>query len=252
MKFVYTTGRIVEDEYADYGNILSTRRAEGDFRIGVEIIVKHKRLLNVYIANTTSGKKGIECHARYLEDDYKDKPFEFTTGKWNNNGLYVKQKAEYSTDYDEFNRLVEELGCPEETKAFFLQLVNCIQTEEPIGLYDAKYGDEAYDKTGDYMSFDSIEEVNNYLYKEITPKTVKERKDYYIKNCVEISLYGDLWDKEVECLHCGEKFKFNDFKVIKEKPEHNEDGMEYIVCKHYPKCDGSLIDMFPVEDEEKE
>ena len=50
----------------------------------------------------------------------------------------------------------------------------------------------------------------------------------------------------VKCLHCDDEYKYEDSKVI-QFPNEDE---PYIVCKNYPKCDGSLIDMFSPDDEE--
>lgn len=53
-------------------------------------------------------------------------------------------------------------------------------------------------------------------------------------------------DTIVECLHCGNKFAFKEVKVRRLKLKHNygkEDKFKEIVCKHYPKCDGNLLDL---------
>ncbi|MDD7012763.1 MAG: hypothetical protein PUI38_07920 [Candidatus Treponema excrementipullorum] len=47
----------------------------------------------------------------------------------------------------------------------------------------------------------------------------------------------------VECLHCGKRFPYGEAKAVK-----IPDGDVFIVCKHYPDCDGSLIDFFPAEE----
>ena len=48
----------------------------------------------------------------------------------------------------------------------------------------------------------------------------------------------------------GKVFNFNDFEVVCEKSKYSEDKHEYIVCKHYPKCDGTLIDMIEIDNKE--
>lgn len=247
MKFIYTTGRITEDTNVTHGSIISTKRVEGDFKIGVDIIVKNKLLCNVCIGKMTPEKNGVECFARYKEKDYKEKPFAFITGKWHGSYFNSKAKEDYRTNYEEFNKIVDELGCPEETKKLFLNLVNCMKTKEKIGLYDARYGDEAYDETGDFVAWSEVKEKDKY--DEITPKTPEEKRKYYNEHNI---FTDDLWDKEVMCMHCGKTFLFNDFKVVREKPEWCEDRNEYIVCKHYPKCNGSFIDMMPEDDEEED
>lgn len=43
----------------------------------------------------------------------------------------------------------------------------------------------------------------------------------------------------VECFHCGKTFPYREAKAVK-----TPNGDVFIVCKHYPDCDGSLIDFF--------
>ena len=81
----------------------------------------------------------------------------------------------------------------------------------------------------------------------ITPKTLDEKKKYYKEHNI---FKTNLWDKKVKCAHCGKVFNFNDFEVICEKSKYSEDKHEYIVCKHYPKCDGTLIDMIEIDNKE--
>jgi hypothetical protein len=57
-------------------------------------------------------------------------------------------------------------------------------------------------------------------------------------------------DTIVECLHCGNRFPFKEVKVRRLKSEYNngkEDDFKEIVCKHYPECNGNLLDLIPVE-----
>ena len=57
-------------------------------------------------------------------------------------------------------------------------------------------------------------------------------------------------DEIVECLHCGNRFPFKKVKVRRLKSEYNngkEDDFKEIVCKHYPECNGNLLDLIPVE-----
>jgi hypothetical protein len=57
-------------------------------------------------------------------------------------------------------------------------------------------------------------------------------------------------DTIVECLHCGKRFPFGEVKVRRVKKEYNngvEDDFKEIVCKHYPECNGNLIDLLPAE-----
>jgi ssDNA-binding Zn-finger/Zn-ribbon topoisomerase 1 len=76
-------------------------------------------------------------------------------------------------------------------------------------------------------------------YKSYEEVLVEDKLDYYKKNNPFVE---DRFNEKVECLHCGENFIFNEFKVIRET---SPKGDEFIVCKHFPKCNGSLIDFVP-------
>ena len=57
-------------------------------------------------------------------------------------------------------------------------------------------------------------------------------------------------DTIIECIHCGKQFAFKEVKVRRLKPEYNdgqEDDFKEIMCKHYPACNGNLIDLMPAE-----
>lgn len=62
--------------------------------------------------------------------------------------------------------------------------------------------------------------------------------------------HGDwdfMLDDTVECLHCGAQYKFREVKAIRKKAEfRTEQDFDMIVCKNYPKCNGSIIDLMPV------
>lgn len=51
-------------------------------------------------------------------------------------------------------------------------------------------------------------------------------------------------DTKVRCLHCDQEYLFNEAKVV----QFPEDDEPLIMCKNYPECNGSLIDMMPQED----
>ncbi len=44
---------------------------------------------------------------------------------------------------------------------------------------------------------------------------------------------------KVHCLHCGKEYLYNEASVVHQAD--TDDNLVY--CKHYPECDGSLIDM---------
>lgn len=50
-------------------------------------------------------------------------------------------------------------------------------------------------------------------------------------------------DAKVHCIHCGKEYLYQEANAV----IFPDDGEPYIVCKHYPECDGSLIDMMPAE-----
>jgi len=81
--------------------------------------------------------------------------------------------------------------------------------------------------------------------KAITPKLITGKERKAILRVGNYS-FGRKMNSIVKCLHCNDEYKYDDSKVIKFP---NEDE-PYIVCKNYPKCDGSLIDMFSPDDEE--
>lgn len=55
-------------------------------------------------------------------------------------------------------------------------------------------------------------------------------------------------EETVECLHCGERYKFKYVKAIRTKPQfRSDDDFDQIVCKNFPECNGSIIDLFPIE-----
>lgn len=51
-------------------------------------------------------------------------------------------------------------------------------------------------------------------------------------------------DTKVRCLHCDREYSFNEAKVV----QFPEDDEPLIMCKNYPECNGSLLDMMPQED----
>lgn len=73
---------------------------------------------------------------------------------------------------------------------------------------------------------------------EVVPVT--DKKDYYEKNN---PFAEDRFNEKICCLHCDNEFVFNEFKVIRNKTTNEE----FIVCKHYPECNGSLIDFMPAD-----
>lgn len=54
-------------------------------------------------------------------------------------------------------------------------------------------------------------------------------------------------DAKVHCIHCGKEFLYNESNVVVSP----DDVEPYVMCKNYPECDGSLIDMMLVEKREE-
>ena len=82
-------------------------------------------------------------------------------------------------------------------------------------------------------------EQNEERYVEINVKD----KMKYLENYSPFANSPEEYNDKVQCIHCGNEFVFNEFKVIREMAY----GKEYIVCKHYPDCDGSIIDFIPAK-----
>ena len=90
--------------------------------------------------------------------------------------------------------------------------------------------EELYDKTDIYDELDESEKL----------AAIKEHQ----KNGFNYDL-----DETVECLHCGEQYKFREVKSIRIKPQYRgEYDFDESVCKNYPKCSGSIIDLMKVDE----
>ena len=49
-------------------------------------------------------------------------------------------------------------------------------------------------------------------------------------------------ETKVQCLHCGKEYLYNEASVV----QFPDDDEPFVMCKHYPECNGSLIDMMEV------
>jgi len=70
-----------------------------------------------------------------------------------------------------------------------------------------------------------------------------ELKEVSLEEKLEIlERHGSGWvkdfNKKICCIHCDNEFILNEFKVILEKPTNEE----WIVCKYFPECNGTMID----------
>ena len=48
---------------------------------------------------------------------------------------------------------------------------------------------------------------------------------------------------KVHCIHCGKEYLYKEANVV----QFPDDDEPLVYCKHYPKCDGSLIDMIEIK-----
>jgi len=80
-------------------------------------------------------------------------------------------------------------------------------------------------------------------YKVLTPTILYgEAKFTELKLGMEAFPHFTL-DSTVHCIHCGNEYAFNEANVV----VFPDDREPYIMCKHYPKCNGTLIDMLPAK-----
>jgi len=89
------------------------------------------------------------------------------------------------------------------------------------------------------------DEHGEYAFIEPTDK----KKYFYKKSIFVIKSFlgkSTFEDKKVKCIHCDKKFNLSEYKAVICLNHINSEiiGSEFIVCKHSPKCDGSLIDFF--------
>lgn len=60
-------------------------------------------------------------------------------------------------------------------------------------------------------------------------------------------------DDVIECLHCGARYKFKEVKAIRKKLKYRTaNDFDEIVCKNFPKCNGDILDLIPVNITEEE
>lgn len=80
----------------------------------------------------------------------------------------------------------------------------------------------------------------------------EQEKMAAIKDHQENGLRFSL-EETVECLHCGDRYKYREAKAIRMSPQYrSDDDFDQIVCKNYPQCNGSIIDLMSLESGDKE
>ena len=52
----------------------------------------------------------------------------------------------------------------------------------------------------------------------------------------------------VKCIHCGDEYMYKDANAVL----YPHDSEPFIMCKNYPKCDGSLMDMMSQEEDDED
>ena len=86
-----------------------------------------------------------------------------------------------------------------------------------------------------------LNEFDPSKYEIVEFKDDKEKEEFF--NKYDPFEDNRTMDDEIRCIHCGETYKVKDFVAIKAK----DGGYYVIVCKNFPKCNGSIIDWFPVK-----
>lgn len=81
-------------------------------------------------------------------------------------------------------------------------------------------------------------------YKVLTPTIMYgQTRNAELNRGIEAFPHLSMTSK-VHCIHCDQEYVFNEAKVV----QFPEDDEPFIMCKNYPECDGSLIDMMSTED----
>ncbi len=68
-----------------------------------------------------------------------------------------------------------------------------------------------------------------------------EDKQKYLEENYPFANPPKLTDRK-RCIHCEKEMTVGDYKVF-----IDEYGDEYICCPNAPKCDGTVIDWFPLD-----
>ena len=98
-----------------------------------------------------------------------------------------------------------------------------------------------------YTKPDNENQHNNLKFEEMYIELNEQEKMVAIKDHQEQGL-GFPLEETVECLHCGDRYKYRDVKAIRMSPQYrSNDDFDQIVCKNFPKCNGSIIDLFPTK-----
>jgi len=85
-----------------------------------------------------------------------------------------------------------------------------------------------------------MESIENKIEKDII--MVENKKSLYEEHSGEKMTEEEFNTVKIQCIHCDNEFFLKEFKVLVEKTT----GEEYIVCKYYPECNGTMIDFMPI------
>ena len=86
---------------------------------------------------------------------------------------------------------------------------------------------------------------SNYLMSKQFVDEVLHGKEREVALQKELDMFPDRSDPEdiVTCIHCGRKYKNKEVTVIHEYGFGISGEHDFITCKFYPECDGTLIDL---------
>lgn len=82
-------------------------------------------------------------------------------------------------------------------------------------------------------------------YKVLTPTVMYgQTKIAGLERGIQALKIDFTMDTKVHCIHCGKEYLYKEASVV----NYPDDDEPLVMCKHYPECDGSLIDMMKVEE----
>jgi hypothetical protein len=202
----------------------------------------------------------FKLQAKNLHKDYETRFFD------KDEGVY-----DYNPKYFDIGQIVLDFGIDEKEKFTLMNaqhiIANMVGFDKWTDLLKApiqklgelrelleKHENNQHNATG-FVSH-NFDGHDRTIYKHETERDVKYHEELSgkewqagIDECRENEMGFDP-DVIVECLHCGKRFPFGEVKVRRLKKECNngvEDDFKEIVCKHYPECDGNLLDLMPAE-----
>ena len=184
-----------------------------------------KNLLKDYKTRFFNEKEEVyDYHAKYFDingifcdfgiSDCKD-DFSFTL-------MNAQHVIAQLAGFENWDELVKESPAS-------LELSHCLFDNSN---YKIKNKDKGYTSTNIYYELDEQEKL-------IAIKVHQEKG------------FSFMPEDKVECLHCGDRYQFKNVKALRVKPQYRTTkDFDEIVCKNYPRCNGSIIDFIRVEERE--